>query len=294
VEPRRRRRPARLWLDLRRRARLDLIPPRWQCSLPTLNWLYGDQASVGLSRIAAAAAEAGFDALGLDTVSVDRFAGSGDRSDRAGRLLRDHGLTCSDVGVLVADDPDALANAASLAELASATGARLCLVVFEERPTAGSLAALDDCSAVLREAGVRLALEFVAYTGIQTLADAVDVCATVGWERCGVLLDSWHFFRGGAAWGALGALGGAQLALVHVSDGGPSAGDPVHESRNERLPAGQGGFAMGELARTLADLGYAGVVSAEVLSRQLRALPPDAAARVLMTSLRTFARSARS
>ena len=70
--------------------------------------------------------------------------------------------------------------------------------------------------------------------------------------------------------------------------------DPVFESRHRRLPAGRGTFPLATLAAVLGELRYEGVVSAEVLSEELRELPLEAAARELMTSLRSFARSARS
>ena len=227
-------------------------------------------------------------------MTVAGFLRDGRGAERVATLLRAHGLACTDVGVLVVDRPNAQADAASLSELAAATGARLCIAAYDSRPTPASLAALDRCADLLAEAGTRVALEFVAYTGVRTLAEAVEVCEAVGWERCGVLLDSWHFFRGGAPWDALRAITGDRLALVHVSDGADAAGDPVFDSRNRRLPAGRGTFPLARLAAVLAQLGYAGVVSAEVLSEELRGRPLDAAARELMASLRVFSRSARS
>lgn len=218
----------------------------------------------------------------------------GGGTERVASLLRRHGLACTDVGVLVVDRSSARDDAARLAELARATGARVCIAVFDSPPTRASLATLEWCSAVLTEAGARLALEFVAYSGVRTLDEAVAVCDSVGWERCGVLLDSWHFFRGGAPWRVLRSLAGDGLALIHVNDGASAGDDPVFESRNRRLPAGRGTFELATLAAALAERGYAGVVSAEVLSKDLRGLPLDAAARELRASLRAFARSARS
>jgi sugar phosphate isomerase/epimerase len=92
----------------------------------------------------------------------------------------------------------------------------------------------------------------------------------------------------------LRALAGDGLALVHISDGATAGDDPVFESRNRRLPAGRGTFRLATLAAALAEVGYAGVVSAEVLSEELRGLPLEAAARELMASLRSFAPSART
>ncbi len=227
-------------------------------------------------------------------VTVGRFLRDDRGLDDVTGLLHRCGLACADVGVLVADAARAEEDAALLAELAAATGAGLCITVFDSRPSPASLATLGRCSDALTEAGARLALEFVAYTGVRTVQDAFDVCEAVGWERCGVLLDSWHFFRGGAPWELLRTLTGERLALVHVNDGGPPERDPVLESRHHRLPAGRGSFPLGQLAGTLAELGYAGAVSAEVLSDELRGLPLGAAARELMGSLEAFRSEARS
>jgi sugar phosphate isomerase/epimerase len=296
VEPRGRRRRARLRQHLRRHARLDLTPPPWQSSLPTLNWLRLEEPSAvpALPEILAAAAGAGFTAVGLDAITVARHLRDGGGPERVARLLRRHRLACTDVGVLVVDRPSAEADAASLAELAAATGARLCIAVFDTRPTPATLSALVRCGAVLSEADARVALEFVAYTGVPTLRDAIEICGVVGWERCGVLLDSWHFFRGGAAWDELRSVAADRLALVHVNDGADAGDDRVLESRNRRLPAGRGTFPLATLAAALAELGYGGVVSAEVLSEELRGLPLDVAARELMASLQSFCRGARS
>ena len=201
-----------------------------------------------------------------------------------GLALRERGLACSDVGVL-AIGPDG--SAFRLAELAAAVGAPLCIAAVPAQVAREeALRHLDAAATVLAGAGVRIALEFAAYGGLTRLADAVALCEAVGWERCGLLVDTWHFFRSGEPWPLLGSLGGGRVALVHVNDGTRAAGgDPVVEGRFHRLPPGAGEFPLGAFAAALDAIGYSGAVGVEVLSDDVRLLPPRLGARLLMTSL---------
>jgi sugar phosphate isomerase/epimerase len=168
------------------------------------------------------------------------------------------------------------------------TGARVCLA-SHFAPTSREQAAqeLSRAAEVLAAAGVRIALEFVAYGVLRTLAEAIELCDAVGWERCGLLVDTWHVFRDHQPLSRLRSLDGEQIAIVHVNDGAPSpADDAVDEGRFGRLPMGAGAFPLAEFAAALEATGYRGVISAEVLSAELRARPPEEGARELMQSLR--------
>lgn len=83
------------------------------------------------------------------------------------------------------------------------------------------------------------------------------------------------------------ALGRDQIGLVHVNDGPREpAGDPLFEGRFARLPVGAGAFPLAEFAAAVDRTGYRGFVSTEVLSSDLRRLPPEDGARTLIESLR--------
>jgi sugar phosphate isomerase/epimerase len=233
---------------------------------------------VPLEDVLAAAAAAGFGHVGLDDVST-----AGRSPDEVATLLRLHGLHCTDVGVLrIGDDADA----ERLAELAAAVAAPTCIAAVYCDVDA-AVRELRAAAAVLRSAGVRIALEHAAYGGLPTLEAAVEVCATVGWERCGLLVDSWHVFHtGDDPWSLLAALDASQIALVHLNDGAaetPGA-DPVEESRFHRLPPGGGALDLARFLEVLEAIGYAGVVSLEVLSAELRRASPLAAARELLVA----------
>ena len=207
--------------------------------------------------------------------------------DDVAALLRAHGLTCTDVGVLRVGADDIEEAALGLAGLARATGAAICIAAVDTATVAEAIPLLRTAAAILAESGIRAALEFVPYGALPTLHDAFAVCDAVGWERCGLLVDTWHFFQSGEPWELLRSLARSQIALVHINDAlPPSSDDLMHESRFRRAPLGAGTFDLTEFAATLAELRYDGVVSIEVLSDQLRSRPPAAGARELLDSLR--------
>jgi sugar phosphate isomerase/epimerase len=206
----------------------------------------------------------------------------------AGAALRARGLACTDVGVLLLGGPEPRAAAGRLARLAEEAGATRCIAAVP-RPVRRDEAVreLDAAAGILGRAGVRLALEFAVHGGLTRLEDAAALCDAVGWERCGLLLDSWHFFRTGAPWPLLRSLAGDRITLVHVNDGPRAAGpDPVLEGRGRRLPPGAGELPLTAFAAALDELGYGGPLSVEVLSDEVRLAPPRRGAQLLFDSLR--------
>ena len=254
-------------------------------SLPTLNWIEFPELTPiwPLEDLLAGAAGAGFRNVGLDDLTV---AGR-DPGDVAA-LLRSHDLVCTDVGVLRVGEGDVRKSATKLAALASATGAGICIAALYTDTPDEAIPALRAGAAVLAESGVRTALEFVPYGSLPTLSGAIAVCAAVGWDRCGLLVDTWHFFRSGEPWELLRSLDPGQITLVHVNDALPvSSDDLVRESRFRRAPLGAGTFRLAEFAAALDELRYEGVVSIEVLSDELRNRPPAEGAEELLASLRS-------
>ena len=257
-------------------------------SLPTVNWVEfeedgGLRPIAPLPEVAAAVAGSGCGAIGLDDVSVGH-----EEVDDAVSLLRLHALRCTDVGVLRIGSPDLAASAEWLARLAQRTGAEVCVGAVYATPDARAVVdELARAAEIIAAAGVRVALEFAPYSPLDSLGATVELCRQVGWDRCGVLLDAWHFFRSGAPWPDLRRLDPEQIALVHLSDAAePETSDLRYESRFRRLPPGAGTLPLGDFTAALRRIGYAGVVSAEVLSADLRAAPPAAGARALAEALR--------
>ena len=241
-----------------------------------------------LERVLDGVAAAGFAGVGLDRYTVADYVASGGRVEEIADLLRTRDLACTDVGVLPVGTPGFADAAKELAQLATVTGAGLCLAAHYRPASQGeSVRQLAEAGAVLAEAGARIALEFVSYGVRRTMTEARELCEAVGWERCGLLVDTWHVFRGAEPLSLVRSLGSEQIALVHLNDGARvPAADPTVEGRRGRLPVGAGDFPLADFAMALEATGYVGVLSTEVLSTAIRMRPPENGARRLMLSLR--------
>ena len=110
--------------------------------------------------------------------------------------------------------------------------------------------------------------------------------AAVGWDRCGLVLDSLHLARSGTSPDQLAGLAAADIAAVQSSD--TPANEPlslVEESRLGRLLPGDGGLPLGELATAIRATGWDGIVTAEILSDQIRRSDPATAVRAVHASM---------
>jgi len=233
-------------------------------------------ASVPLRDVIRLSAEAGFDAIGIDLASVRADGGV----DDAAAAITNAGLRCSDVlALLVGTGSDLAGTARELGQLAAAVDAPSCIAAVAEPVPWGALVnSLSECAKIVADHGCRLAVEFTPYSALTSLHAATELCAAIGWDRCGLALDALHFFRSNAPWADLTALKAEQIAVVQWTDAPWAAPHSlVDESRHGRLLPSYGGLDLVGLARAIRATGWHGVVSAEILSDQLRASDPATA-----------------
>ena len=247
--------------------------------------------SAPLIDVLDAAASAGFTSMGVDLASI-AASGFETHLDELGRAFRDRGMRCSDVVVVVvADDPKAtLQSAQRCARAAGELDAPTCvLAVRDEVEWPLLVATCRESATMAAGVGARLAVEFLPYSPIATMEQAMDLCEAIGWDRAGLLLDSLHVARTGTGLDAIRALNRSQIQLVQLSDA-PSArpADLVDESRNARLLPGEGGLDLGSFVQAVRSTGYDGDVGAEVLSALLRGRDPAVVARAVKRALETF------
>jgi 2-keto-myo-inositol isomerase len=134
-------------------------------------------------------------------------------------------------------------------------------------------ASLNEASALARDAGVRLALEFQHGSTVCTSLDTALALAGQGGGDLGICLDLFHYYTGPSKFEDLAYLSPENLAWVQVCDlsGVPRelAGDA------DRILPGEGDFQIEPILDHLASIGYNGYVSLEVLNPQLWAIPAD-------------------
>jgi sugar phosphate isomerase/epimerase len=237
-----------------------------------------------LTQIAAASG-AGYPMLSPDVFSIRaHLAADGSLAQLAG-ALSEWQLACLDLAGLTigADEARTKREADELLEMAQALQCRWVQVrVVHEVDDA--IRELFGWSADhFGASGIGLAVEFSPLTRVNTIADARDLLAAAGGDaRTGVIVDTWHFFRGDDRWPDLEALPAAELAFVQFSDGLPAEKDPGHDTLHRRALPGQGEFDLDRFSACLRAKGFRGPISVEVLSQDLRALPVDEFARRTM------------
>ena len=226
-----------------------------------------------------AAAAVGFDAVG---VRFDVDPPSPDDLDDLRRVLADTGLSVLDlevVRIVPGDDADATRR---LVDQGAEVGAEFLLVVSDDPDRARTIDRFAETAAVAAEAGMGTALEFMRFTAVPTLADALEVVAAAGAPASGVVVDPLHLARSGGSPGDVASTDPRLLPYAQLCDApGDAPGDPTDaslladEARHGRLLPGSGDLPLGELVAALPPV----PLSVEILSDVFDALPAADVAR---------------
>jgi sugar phosphate isomerase/epimerase len=237
----------------------------------------------------AAAADAGYTMVSPDVFSIRAHLAGGGSLVQLADALSERRLECLDLAGLTigADETRTNQEADDLLEMARALGCTWVQVRVVDEVDDGIGALFRWSADQFGASGIGLAVEFSPLTKVKSIADARALLAGAGGEaRTGVIVDTWHFFRGDDGWPDLEALPVDELAFVQFSDG-LSAGDkPGRDTLHRRALPGDGEFDLDRFSACLRAKDFRGPVSVEVLSEELRALPVEEFARRTMeTSL---------
>lgn len=237
---------------------------------------------IGAFALIDAAADAGFDGVGL------RLSGQHAVADLA--MLRQHakdrGMTVADVEVHRITTDTNVDDASALIADAAELGASALLLVSDLADVAATVAQVAAITERCRVHGLRLGLEYMAWTNPCEPTAAVEMAQATG---CELVVDLLHHVRVGAgtdeldAIVAAGVLGWVQLCDAAVIDGQIDHAALLHEARHNRLLPGDGSLPLRDLLRHVP---VDTVISVEVQNDQLLRTPPLERARLLHDSAR--------
>lgn len=243
-------------------------------------------AQAGFRDRVEAAAAAGYDGIGLRPKDLERAAAEGLDHSGARALLDRHGLRVVELEALFdwalggEKAASSRAHEERLYELAAAVGGEYLLVNSElDGPleaAAGRFAALCDRAA---ERGLRVAIEFLPWTSIPDVSTARRIAELAGRDNGGVLVDTWHLYRGGGREEDLRQVPPERVFAIQLDDADPGVVGTLYEDtlHRRRLP-GEGSFPLARFFATLAEMGVRAPVCLEVISDEMASLPAAEAA----------------
>jgi sugar phosphate isomerase/epimerase len=124
-----------------------------------------------------------------------------------------------------------------------------------------SLAELADIAA---PHGVRLALEPVTFTPLNTLSRALEVLEEANRENIGLCLDTFHLWTSGTPWDEIAALDPSLIVVAHLSDTTERQGGEWSDADRDIL-IGDGILPLREAIQAIRATGYDDLWSVEML-----------------------------
>jgi len=223
-----------------------------------------------------AAADAGFRLFGPDRFTLDAWVAAGHRLEDLAKQMERRDLRCGEIAacVFLAERERSLIEAENAARLAKAlrpTWVQINAGVAFDSQSGETLERICD---LIVPTGARVAIEYLPYIAVNNIATTRAFVEHVGTDRAGILVDSWHHFRGPDTYTELEALPLEYIAYVQFDDALPIVGeDMAHETLHRRAMPGDGEFDLGGFCQRLRQKGYDGIVSVEVISAEWRARP---------------------
>lgn len=141
--------------------------------------------------------------------------------------------------------------------------------------------------------GLRVGLEFIPFWGIPTLRSAMDIVEAAGASNGGLVLDTWHFYRGDPDPAPLAELPADRLFAVQLADAptGPARVSLLEDCLQNRVLPGDGGLPLDEILAVLKRMGVRDY-GPEIFSASLDERSAADAARLSADACRSVLRGA--
>jgi sugar phosphate isomerase/epimerase len=245
-----------------------------------------------LAGQARAAAAAGYPLVGPDVFSLRAYVDRGGDLAALAGAADDAGIRWYDLaGLTITDDRDAtLRDAEQQAGFVRALGCEWVLVRVPPPVDDAVIATFRSAAELFGEAGAGVTVEYSRFTAIRSSRAArafVHTADDLG-VRTGVLVDAWHVFDTDPDFADLSTCPGVDIPYIQFDDGVIGAADPLDSTYHHRAIPGDGQFDLDAFVAVLRRIGFDGVVTFEILSAELRALPVGEFARRALAGARRF------
>jgi len=231
-----------------------------------------------------AIAEAGLEGVGLWASDVEEALASGSSLAQLRDLLGELGLDvpeiCAVGGWHLVDDKSGVKQEVErIGKMCQALGINktvlICPVAWEgEAPLERNVKDYRELCEMGRDWGLVMGLEFLGMKkGINNPIPAWEIVREAGCDNGGVVIDVFHFLKGGGHPDDILALPREGIALVHFNDIPPDKSlDDMNDA--DRLLPGEGIAPLGQIISNLKKIGYDGWLSIEIFNPLHQARPP--------------------
>jgi sugar phosphate isomerase/epimerase len=141
-------------------------------------------------------------------------------------------------------------------------------------------------SAASADVGARMGIEFLPFSSISSARTALELTEAAGHPNGGIVIDSWHVFRGDPDLDFIRTLRAEQIVAVELDDADAEVvGTLGEDTIDRRRYCGDGAFPLAAFLDAIRATGFNGCYVVEIISEEARSLAlVDAAARAYDTS----------
>ena len=232
----------------------------WHKGELSLAYLTVDGASA-VEHVEAAAA-AGFPAAGLRILPPVHLSARGsvvgnpEETQRVRKACDTLGVRPLDAEVASLTSNITGDDIAEIVTTAAELGFRFVQTVIDDADFTRASESLAKLAEAARNAGIRVALEFMAFRPLANLESALALIDRSGSDNVGVLIDALHLARSGGSPEMVAAIPVGRIAMAQLCDAPaetPIFDELAAEARSRRLHPGEGDLWLNELLDVLPD-----------------------------------------
>lgn len=254
-----------------------------------------------------AARAGGYRAITLWPQDVSRAHAEGFSDADLRQILADNDLRVTDLDPLMNWTEQAvpqpgesrveMASEGDFYRIAEALGARTINAVQGFGSELDLDRAAEDLAGVCERAaghGLRVTVEFLPWSGIPDVATAYDLVSRTGCANATVLVDTWHWYRGGGSLEDLRAIPGDRIGSTQFNDAPVQSWENlVDETMEARLNPGEGAIPLVEVVRVLDEIGCTAPIGVEVFNKRHASMAPAEVGRDTAEAMRRVLAEAR-